>query len=219
MLARRVLLREQDDLPRVQREVLDHVVDRVEHRHFAPLDRKAQREITGRESGDDRIRRIERRAQRGEQCRRIGAFGRGKFRGAIALVGYAAHAAHDPLPDVALEMQQQIADAVRAGVRASPERVGRQRLQAVLDLRRVLGREIVARLGDEFGGDVHWHVSQRLFVRSSRSVKVGSLSPHQIAAKRSAAQTSIAAYDASARGTPTRWRRKYVLVPAIAALA
>src|SRR6476661_1028993 len=52
-------------------------------------------------------------------------------------------------------MKQQVADAVRRFVVATPDRVGGEDVEAALDLGGILDREVAARLREEVGRDVH----------------------------------------------------------------
>jgi len=65
----------------------------------------------------------------------------------------------NPLTRAAFEMQQQIADAVRAFVRAPPHVGISQGFHAPLNLRQVVGAQESARLGDKVFRDVS-HVDQ-----------------------------------------------------------
>ena len=63
---------------------------------------------------------------------------------AITLHRKAADTAHDPLPDIARQVQQKIADAVGRLVSALPERAFRKRCYTLANFGGILLSEIVA---------------------------------------------------------------------------
>jgi hypothetical protein len=70
----------------------------------------------------------------------------------------AAGYADNPRPRTALKVQQQIADTVRAFVRAPPHVLITQDLQTALNLRKIISAQESARLGDKVLSDVSHHL-------------------------------------------------------------
>jgi hypothetical protein len=143
--ARRMHLRDQDDLSEVIGEVLDDVQDCIEDRQLAALDSAQLGQIRNRQTAQHPIDIIQRAIERRKQfpCRR--AFTRGKFGGTVPDIRFAAYAADDPLSNVAGQVQQQIADAVGRLVGTPPQGIGRQRFDRQPDLRSILKSEAVTR--------------------------------------------------------------------------
>src|SRR5205085_5601452 len=76
---------------------------------------------------------------------------------ALAPVGGAAQPADDPLPRVAFEVKQEVADAVRLLARAPPDLLVVQALEAALDLGQVLAEQVKPRLREEGARDLAAH--------------------------------------------------------------
>src|SRR5262249_48382083 len=89
----------------------------------------------------------------------------GKFLCAMPLECFTADARHDPLSKVAVQMQQQVADAVRSFIRTPPQSLLRQRVDSETKFRGIFAREIVARAIDEQSIEMmcNHHVCSRYF--------------------------------------------------------
>ena len=118
-----VFVREQlgreDDLTSVVREVLHHVIDRFEHADFVLLRRDAILQPLFRDSTDHRDCFCDSRAEPPYQFFAADITTSGELRIALACVGRATDALHDPLPQIAAEMQHEISGGV-LGLRAPP---------------------------------------------------------------------------------------------------
>src|SRR5438105_1923220 len=121
-------LGDEDDLTEMQREVLDDVIDCVEHRDLSTLNAARRGQVRGGKACEHRVRLIQYALEVAEE--HIGGCTvlRGELAGAVSCTRDAANAGHDPLPDVAGEVEEQIADTVRLLVRAPPKCAGGERL-------------------------------------------------------------------------------------------
>ena len=84
-----------------------------------------------------------------------GAFVCRKFARSISNIGRATNGADDPLPEIPLEVEEKIADAVRLLVRSPPEHLGRKRADGLPQFDPILVGQIGARAVDEVLADVH----------------------------------------------------------------
>jgi len=118
---------DEDDLPEMHREVFDDVIERLEHRQLSSLNGAQRAQIRRGETREHRVSLAQHALEIGEQPVGGRAVVRGELAGAVTSAWHGANTGHDPLPDVAGEVEQQIADAVRLLVRSPPERASGER--------------------------------------------------------------------------------------------
>src|SRR3954462_10571380 len=111
--------------------------DGAEHGDLPALNGPRLEQIRVRQLRQEAIDSVERALEIGKQHRAGGSGTGGEFRGTLPRVRPSADAAKKPLADVAVQMQQEIADAVRLIVRAPPERILGQCLDGESQLRAV----------------------------------------------------------------------------------
>jgi hypothetical protein len=135
-----VRFRQQDDLPSVHGEVLDDVIDCLEHAHVVRLDESPRLQVGGGQrreyAVDVRDRLLQPIDQRRDRERRSLV----ELRLAVSHIARAADTTHDPLPCVAGEVEQQVADAVRPLVRPGPDDVLVEHGDRKADLREVFAQ-------------------------------------------------------------------------------
>src|SRR6185503_12418372 len=91
----------------------------------------------------------------------------------LSPMGCSTNPADDPLAEVAVEMQDQIADAVRLVVGSPPHVLGRKSVDGLLDAGQIAVHEELARLLDERARDVG-HDAAILTGLAPRSIATGS---------------------------------------------
>ena len=129
--------------------MLDDVIHRFEDGHVSPLDCPPLCKITLGEASEDAIDVGDRLLEIRQKNVPGGTVASRKLSGAIPARRRAADAAHDPLSQVAREMNEKVADAVRVLVGAPPDRFRRQRLDGPAQLGSVFRRQIMPRALDE----------------------------------------------------------------------
>ena len=116
-------LRNPDDLTSVTRKVLDHVVDRFHDGRIAPLDQATLEQLARQQPAEYLVHLTQRRIQAVEHPGSGRTTARGELHVPLANIRLATDSAHEPLPHVPRQVQQQVADAIGMLVRAPPEPV------------------------------------------------------------------------------------------------
>ena len=161
-----------EDLPRVHREVLDHVVDRLEHGDVVSLDRAELAEPRGIQTREHRVHVAQRLLEPPQRVRCVHTRARGELRVASAHVRLSADPAHDPLACVARQVEQQISHAVGRLVGPPPEVLRRELRDRQADARQIVVRQVPARALDERAPGVV--AERRLPAQSSHAVTASS---------------------------------------------
>src|SRR2546423_7359386 len=173
-LSRSVDLGHDNYLPRVHREVLYHVIDRSDHRRLASLNHDRTLEVFRAQSSQDGICLAQNHFQIVEQGRSVPSLFLREFTGSITADRLPTDAAENPLGDVAGQMNQQVADAVRSIVGPRPCSSGRQRVGAVAQLDGILFRQPVARARKKNLGSRHYAVRASAATKVSRKTSSAS---------------------------------------------
>ncbi len=126
------------DLAVVEPEVLDDLVDGFKAGDVVALDFVGRDEIGFGEAGEHLGGCIHGRAEFFEQLGGRQAAFRGEFGGTIALIRFAVERGDKPLRDVAVQMQNQVADAVGCGIGTPPDLLGGERLDTGAQTRPVV---------------------------------------------------------------------------------
>lgn len=125
----------EDDLAGVLGEVLDNVVDGFEHGDILALDADTRSQACRRKDGDDGAGLAHGGAEAVAKFVRAEAAAGGEFRIAIPHVRCAAHTRDDPLPQIAGQMQNQVAGCVLILASAKPELLRAEPADAIVDAR------------------------------------------------------------------------------------
>src|SRR5687767_10090665 len=125
-------LGQEDYLARVRREVFDGVEDRGEQSHVEPLHAPWFEERRGVEPRERLVGLGDRRAKLRQQLFAREPPALVELAVALAQVFAPARAADYPLPQVAFEVEEEVADAVRALARAPPDLLVGQSLKTAL---------------------------------------------------------------------------------------
>src|SRR6185503_8045861 len=147
------------DLARVVAHVLDHVPDHVGPVDLRALDQPLLRERALGKAADHSLALLYDGAQAAQELLLTGAAHRRELGRPVTLVRGAAEGGQDPLRQVALQVQQQVADAVRGGVRLPPDLLFREQRDARLDL--------VLELAEEGGRDFEISLSHAMILGNS----------------------------------------------------
>src|ERR1041384_6560645 len=143
------------DLSRVHAEVLDGVIDGLERGHAAALHRPPVVEPRRIGPRYHRVLLEHRLGENGQQLVAREGLPPAELARAVATIRRAAHAAHDPLPDVSRQVEHQVADAVRGVIGPPPEvRLG-EALYRRGELGEVVGREVLAGLSQKGSAGFH----------------------------------------------------------------
>src|SRR5256885_10495215 len=126
--------------------MFDDVKDGLKRRHVATLYLSRLKQTRRFKTRERLVHFIQRPLELRQQLCARDHFARLKFQLPLATIRRAADAAHNPLPRVARQMTQQIADAVRLFARAPPSLLVSQTLQTAFDLRQVVSQKQRARL-------------------------------------------------------------------------
>ena len=134
-------LRDQDDLTGVHAEMLDDVIDGFEDGDLITLNLAACRKVVGFDLTEHLSRRLQYRPKPVQQLRFWQHPAFVEFLLAAPLERTLADAADDPLGDVAAQVQNEIANAVRSLVRSPPEISIGEPLQAPFDFQQVFSEQ------------------------------------------------------------------------------
>jgi hypothetical protein len=135
--------REQDDLPCVHREVFDHRVDRLQDRYVVTLDTAMFEQSRRVNACEHAIRFTDSCPKLTQKLGLIHAGLRIELMLPVTHIRLSTHAADNPLSNVAIEVEDQIADAVGGLVGSPPDVLNRQSLDCLLDARHIaVGKEL-----------------------------------------------------------------------------
>ena len=171
------LLGDVDDLAVVQAEVLHHVIDGLQAGDRIALNVEGGGEVVGGEAGEDGGGLVEGGAEAVEQDARGQVVALGELGRALAGVGIVIEGGDQPLSDIAVEMQQQIADTVAGLVGAPPDLLVGEGFDGAAHARPALVDQLGAGVVEEGVGEIEgrshgWNGIRRLMRADTR---VGSV--------------------------------------------
>src|SRR5689334_9087619 len=135
--------------------MLDDLVYGIENRNIPSLYPSTFGELLRTQLGQNGIGFVERLLNAPHELFTCTTLLCGKFAGPIAHVRRSANRADDPLPNIAVEVEHQITNAVRFVVRSPPEHLRRKRGDGFPKLDPILVSEVGARTVDEVLFDAH----------------------------------------------------------------
>ena len=145
-------LRGKNDLAGVLREVFHHVVHGGNARHLIFLNRVFARESRGIERGDDSGRFFDGASKMREKVLSGMAGARSELLVTFSQIRRAAETRDDPLPNVAGEVQREIANRIFVFAAAGPDLVLREASEAGFDSRRELAQRFHGSFGPALRG-------------------------------------------------------------------
>jgi hypothetical protein len=139
----------------MQAEVLDNLVDGCETGDGVALDAPSGKQLVGREPVEDFGSFVNGLPETSEQVGGGKITGNAELCGAVAFICEAVEGCDEPLPDISIEMKDEVADAVAGRVGPPPDLFQAERLYGCAKPRPVLVEELVAgEVEEEIAGGI-----------------------------------------------------------------